>query len=80
MEKNKISQSKISTQIGAKLRCLRVEMGYSSYEQFAFEHQLSRIQYFKMESGTNFTMASLLKLLEIHEMDFFEFIADVSRG
>lgn len=61
--------------IGSKLRQIRIEKGYGSYDFFAWENKLSRIQYLNMEQGKNFTLKSLLKVLDIHGMtlsDFFE--------
>lgn len=61
--------------IGKKLRELRIEAGYKSYEVFAWENSLSRIQYWKMEQGTNCTLKSLHKVLYIHQLSFREFFA-----
>ena len=35
----------ITCKVGIALRSLRIEAGYKSYEQFAFEYGISRIQY-----------------------------------
>ena len=61
----------ITKKIGNKLREIRINAGFDSYETFAYENDLSRIQYWKMENGTNFTIKSLLKILNIHGIDFF---------
>lgn len=61
--------------IGEKIKALRIEKGYTSYEFFAWEHKISRVQYYKMEAGTNITLKSLLKVLDAHEIsleDFFK--------
>ena len=56
---------------GKLLRKLRTEMGYSSYESFAFEHNLSRIQYWRMEAGkTNYSIKTLIKVLDIHKINY----------
>lgn len=65
----------ISYSVGVALKQLRKDAGYKSYEQFAFEHKMSRIQYWKMENGNNFTLRSLLFILDIHQIKvvtFFE--------
>lgn len=59
--------------IAKKLEQLRIERGYTSYENFAIEHGISRMQYWRMEKGTNFTFASFLKILDAHEMSLEEF-------
>jgi len=35
-------------QAGKKLRELRIEKGFSSYEAFAWEHGINRVQYLSM--------------------------------
>ena len=42
--------------IGKRIKSLRMNAGYKSYEVFAWENNLSRIQYWKMEKGTNCTL------------------------
>ena len=64
---------RIKVSIGSKIKSLRIEAGYKSYEVFAWENNLSRIQYWKMEQGTNCTLKSLHKVLRIHELSFQDF-------
>ena len=64
--------------IGNKLKELRLEKGYVSAEFFAWEHKIPRVQYWRMEKGTNFTMTSLLKILDAHNMTLKEFFSDIS--
>ncbi len=59
--------------IAAKLQQIRIDKGYTSYENFAIEHGLSRMQYWRMEKGSNFTFASFLKILDAHNMSLEEF-------
>jgi len=59
--------------IGVKIKSLRVDAGYKSYEVFAWENNISRIQYWKMEQGTNCTLKSLYRVLKIHELSFQDF-------
>ena len=59
--------------VGEKLRKMRIEKGYSGYDFFAWEHKLSPRQYLNMEQGKNFTMASLIKVLDIHAITLEEF-------
>ena len=40
--------------IAKKLETIRIQKGYSSYENFAIEFGISRMQYWRMEKGTNF--------------------------
>ncbi len=68
-------QEKRLKKIGEKLRDLRKGAGYKSYENFAFDNEINRVQYGRMEKGANVTVGSLLKVLEIHRLtleDFFK--------
>ena len=65
--------------IGLKVKKLRVDAGYKSYEVFAWDNKISRIQYWKMEKGTNCTLKSLHKVLSIHDIqmkDFFDSLTE----
>ena len=62
----------ISYCVGASLKQLRMKAGYKSYEQFAFDYKLSRIQYWKMEKGTNCTLKSLYKVHQVHNLTYKE--------
>ena len=63
--------------IGAKIKKLRIEAGYTSYEDFAWENELNRVQYWRMEKGSNFTINSLLKILDVHRLTLEEFFAEL---
>ena len=67
----------INNSIGQRLKSLRIDAGYKSYEVFAWENNLSRIQYWKMEKGTNCTLKSLFKVLKIHNLTYKEFFASL---
>ena len=67
----------LKTNIGSELKKLRVNAGYKSYEVFAWDNKISCIQYWKMEKGTNCTLKSLKRVLDIHDMrmdTFFNFL------
>ncbi len=60
-------------EIGSKLRQLRKEKGYTSYESFAFDFGINRVQYWRIENGQNITIITLLKILAIHNISIEEF-------
>lgn len=60
--------------MGKRLKELRIERGFTSYENFAMEYDLSRRFYWSVEKGNNFTMSYLLKLLNIHNISLNDFI------
>ncbi len=63
--------------VGKQIKQLRIKMGYSSAEIFAYEHNLNRVSYWRMEKGCNITMASLLKILDIHQVSLSDFFTKV---
>jgi transcriptional regulator with XRE-family HTH domain len=69
------SLSPVLEDIGIKLRELREKKGYDSIKDFAEDHNLPIIQYWRIEKGkANLTLRSLNKLLTIHSVtmeDFF---------
>ena len=65
-------------EIAEKLQKMRKEKGYTSYENFAFDNELPRMQYWRLENGTtNFTINSLLKVLDIHKVTLNDFFNDL---
>ena len=83
MAKKKTSKKRVldprTKQVAKKLERIRKEKGYTSYENFAIEHGISRMQYWRMEKGTNFTFESLLKILDAHQMSLSEFFKDFEK-
>jgi transcriptional regulator with XRE-family HTH domain len=60
--------------MGSKLTDLRKEKGYSSHEDFAYDYDIPRVQYWRIEKGkTNLTIKSLCRLLTIHKLSIEEF-------
>ena len=69
---------KIESQIAESIKELRIAAGYTSYENFAIEHELDRKQYWKMEKGQNITIKSLHKVLKIHNKTFSDFFKKIN--
>jgi len=64
----------LQERVGLKLMELRKKKGYTSHEDFAFDHDIPRVQYWRIEKGkTNLTLKSLIRLLSIHKMTVEEF-------
>lgn len=64
----------VLVKIGNKLVQLRIKNGHKSYESFALENDLSRMQYWRIEKGkTNLTLKSLTRILNIHNVSIEEF-------
>jgi transcriptional regulator with XRE-family HTH domain len=64
--------------MGKKLRELRLKKGYKSHETFAFDFELPRMHYWRIENGkTNLTFKTLLKILKVHKISFEEFVVQL---
>ena len=60
-----------------KLKEIRIEKGYNSYENFAWDNDLPRVQYWRLENGVNFRMESLLRVLDVHKMKLEDFLKGI---
>ena len=61
--------------IGERLKFYRKKAGYSNYEYFAYENNISRPQYGKYEAGANIqlnTLYRILKALKVTPEEFFK--------
>ncbi len=61
--------------IGERLKELRKTHGYSNYEHIAYELDMSRSAYWRLESGENFELKTLIKIcrfLGLTMTEFFE--------
>lgn len=75
MEKSKEELDKEILQVAERIKALRIEKGFTSYETFAFTHDINRVQYYRIEKGQNITLKTLIKVLSIHNLtlkDFFK--------
>jgi len=62
--------------IGSKLTELRKAKGYSSHEDFAYDYDLPRVQYWRIEKGkANLTIRSLYRIISIHKLTVEEFFS-----
>lgn len=63
-------------EIGSKLADLRRKKGYTSHESFAYDHDIPRMHYWRIENGkTNLTIRSLMKILSIHSISLQQFFS-----
>lgn len=51
-------------EVHIKIRNRRIELGYNSAEQFAFENKLNRSTYQRVEQGKNMTLDTLVKVAQ----------------
>jgi len=80
MKKLSKSEHLLLQQMGAKFKELRIKSGYSSYENFAYDHNLNRMQYWRLEKGlSNMSMSTLLKLLNVHGLSLSAFFTQLKK-
>jgi hypothetical protein len=66
--------------IGNSLSDLRVRKGYTSLKEFAEEHDLPLIQYWRMEKGkANLTLKSLSRIVSIHSLTLQDFFCELEK-
>jgi len=56
-------------EVHIKIRNRRIELGYNSAEQFAFDHKLNRSTYQRVEQGKNMTLDTLVKIAQALKID-----------
>lgn len=66
--------------ISERIKGLRKEGGYTSYETFAQDHDLDRKQYWRVEAGANITIKTLIRILAIHKKDLSAFFKEVEQS
>lgn len=75
----KLKAEDLNIQISKKLKELRIEAGYTSYENFALDYELARKYYWMAESGNaKFTIEYLSKILKIHNLTLSEFFLNLN--
>lgn len=61
--------------IADRLKELRKEKGYSNYEHIAFELGMSRSAYWRLETGVNFELKTLIKVCRLLNVSLTEFFS-----
>jgi transcriptional regulator with XRE-family HTH domain len=59
--------------IASKIKQLRISAGYTSYENFALDADIDRKQYWRVESGANITIKTLIVILNKHKISLESF-------
>lgn len=75
-----VEEKKVLEQMGKKFKQLRINEGYKSYETFAFDKDINRMQYWRIEKGlANISFATLLRLLAIHKISLADFFKEFNK-
>ena len=75
-KKAKNKANKDLTRLAKRIKELRVQKGYSSYEYFAYENEISRAQYGRYEKGEDMRYSSLLKVIKALGVSVTEFFSE----
>ena len=65
--------------IAERLRQLRKEKGYNNYEHIAFELGMSRSAYWRLETGANFELKTLIKICTLLGVTLEEFFVGIKQ-
>ncbi|SHL58057.1 helix-turn-helix domain-containing protein [Chryseobacterium polytrichastri] len=76
MEESDFSKEETLQKLAKRIRELRIAKGYSSYEYFAYEHNISRAQYGRYEKGEDLRFSTLAKIINAFGMTMKEFFED----
>ncbi|MFY9309947.1 MAG: helix-turn-helix transcriptional regulator [Bacteroidia bacterium] len=63
--------------IADRLKQIRKEKGFTNYEHIAFELGMSRSAYWRLESGENFSLKTLIKICKLLDITLEQFFQEV---
>lgn len=69
------SKDEVLKKLGERIKELRISKGYTSYEYFAYEHNISRAQFGRYERGEDLRFSTLAKIIIAFDMSFEEFFS-----
>jgi transcriptional regulator with XRE-family HTH domain len=72
----KVNQEELKA-IANRLKELRKSKGYSNYEHIAFDLEMSRSAYWRLETGVNFELKTLIKICRLLDVSLEEFFKDI---
>jgi hypothetical protein len=62
--------------LGERIKQLRIAKGFTSYEYFAYEHNISRAQFGRYEQGQDLRFSSLIRIINAFGMTLDEFFSE----
>ena len=71
-----IETSKEMEQLGKRIKELRKRKGYTSYETFANEHDIHRVQWGRYEKGKDLYFSTIIKITRILDVSIEEFFRE----
>jgi transcriptional regulator with XRE-family HTH domain len=65
--------------IAIRLKELRKSKGYNNYEHIAYDLGMSRSAYWRLETGVNFEIKTLIKICRLLDISLAEFFRDIDK-
>ena len=62
--------------LGERIKELRIKGGYTNYEYFAYENDISRAQYGRYERGEDIRFGTLIKIIKAFDLTIEEFFSE----
>ncbi|MDQ3192926.1 MAG: helix-turn-helix transcriptional regulator [Bacteroidota bacterium] len=72
----KLPPEELIERLAKRIKKLRLEKGFTSYEAFAYEHNLSRALYGRYEKGKDLRFTSLVKVVQAFDLTLEEFFSE----
>lgn len=76
MSKETFNKDIFIQQLATRIKTLRIKKGYTSYENFAFDHEIPRAQYGRYEQGEDLRCSSLKKVVNALGVTMEEFFSE----
>ena len=76
MEESNFSKEEVLKKLGKRIKEIRIAQGFSSYEYFAYEKNISRAQYGRYEKGEDLRFSTLAKIIHAFGMTMEEFFGE----
>jgi transcriptional regulator with XRE-family HTH domain len=73
----KSEKSPVLICLAKRLKELRKKAGYKNYEHIAYELGMSRSAYWRLETGVNFEIKTLVKICELLNITLEEFFEGI---
>ena len=71
-----LSAEEMLQRVGKRIKALRIKAGHTSYEYFAYEHDIPRAQFGRYEKGQDLRISSLVKVVNAFGMTMKEFFSE----
>ena len=75
-KKNDQEKQQSISNLAERIKSLRIQKGYTNYENFAFDHNIPRAQFGRYEKGEDLRFSSLVKIVKAFDMSLTEFFSE----